>query len=334
MLHRPAARARPGLATRRRVAHHLPRGRPRDPADPLPRRAPRRGPQAVGAPRAPQRARRRRDTLRGAARPRAARPARASGPPARQGRVGRPAPRADGRGRDRARRGRPSPARRKNVPGRRPRLARRERDDRPPAEAPRRSRRGAGREDTAASADQDALTRFRRLATVELPHRVDRYPTSRYSLLELAPQTGRRHQIRRHLDHVSHPIVGDSTYGKGRHNRLFAEQFGVARLLLACVEVRLPHPPAAASPSSSRHLSPPTSRASSTRSAGRTRCRRPGAPGSGLDSLHPRPDATIQDLTPRRPCRYDDGAAFSRSRCFFSDSICFAGRSASGSDSA
>jgi tRNA pseudouridine65 synthase len=91
-------------------------------------------------------------------------------------------------------------------------------------------------------ADQDALTRFRRLATVELPHRVDRYPTSRYSLLELAPQTGRRHQIRRHLDHVSHPSVGDSTYGKGRHNRLFAEQFGVARLLLACVAVRLPHP--------------------------------------------------------------------------------------------
>jgi tRNA pseudouridine65 synthase len=87
-----------------------------------------------------------------------------------------------------------------------------------------------------------ALTRFRRLATVELPHRVDRYPTSRYSLLELAPETGRRHQVRRHLDHASHPIVGDSTYGKGRHNRLFAELFGVSRLLLACVEVRAPHP--------------------------------------------------------------------------------------------
>jgi tRNA pseudouridine65 synthase len=88
----------------------------------------------------------------------------------------------------------------------------------------------------------DAATRFRRLATVELPYRVDRYPTSRYSLVLLRPETGRRHQIRRHLDHASHPIVGDSTYGKGRHNRLFAEKLGVSRLLLACVEVRVPHP--------------------------------------------------------------------------------------------
>jgi tRNA pseudouridine65 synthase len=87
-----------------------------------------------------------------------------------------------------------------------------------------------------------AVTHYRRLATVELPHRVDRYPTSRYGLLELSPETGRRHQLRRHLHHASHPIVGDTTYGKGRHNRLFAERFGVARLLLACVEVSVPHP--------------------------------------------------------------------------------------------
>jgi tRNA pseudouridine65 synthase len=87
-----------------------------------------------------------------------------------------------------------------------------------------------------------SLTRFRRLATVELPHRVDRYPTSRYALLELCPRTGRRHQLRRHLAHVSHPIIGDSTYGKGRHNRLFAELFGIQRLLLACVRVEFAHP--------------------------------------------------------------------------------------------
>ncbi len=85
-------------------------------------------------------------------------------------------------------------------------------------------------------------TSFRRLETVELPHRVDRYPTARYSLLELRPDTGRRHQLRRHLAHVSHPIIGDSTYGKGRHNRLFAELFGVQRLLLACVALEFAHP--------------------------------------------------------------------------------------------
>jgi tRNA pseudouridine65 synthase len=85
-------------------------------------------------------------------------------------------------------------------------------------------------------------TFFRRLETIELPHRVDRYPTSRYSLVELQPDTGRRHQLRRHLAHVSHPIIGDSTYGKGRHNRLFAELFGVQRLLLACVRLEFAHP--------------------------------------------------------------------------------------------
>ena len=89
---------------------------------------------------------------------------------------------------------------------------------------------------------RDALTHYRRLATVELPHRVDRYPTSRYSLLELRPATGRRHQLRRHLSHASHPILGDSTYGKGRHNRLFTELFDSRRLLLACVELRFEHP--------------------------------------------------------------------------------------------
>lgn len=89
---------------------------------------------------------------------------------------------------------------------------------------------------------QEALTHYRRLATVELPYRVDRYPTSRYALLELKPETGRRHQIRRHLKHLAHPVIGDATYGKGRHNRLFQELFGCHRLLLACLEMRLAHP--------------------------------------------------------------------------------------------
>ncbi len=89
---------------------------------------------------------------------------------------------------------------------------------------------------------QQARTAFRTLARIELPVRVDRYPTSRYALVELAPDTGRRHQLRRHLAHVSHPIIGDSTYGKGRHNRLFAERFDVHRLMLACVRLQFDHP--------------------------------------------------------------------------------------------
>nr|WP_244861067.1 pseudouridine synthase [Aromatoleum petrolei] len=89
---------------------------------------------------------------------------------------------------------------------------------------------------------QGAVTRFHRLATTELPYQVDRYPTSRYALVELSPETGRRHQIRRHLKHISHPIIGDATFGKGRHNRLFAQLFGVSRLLLACTRMQLTHP--------------------------------------------------------------------------------------------
>lgn len=96
--------------------------------------------------------------------------------------------------------------------------------------------------DAGRSDPQAALTRYRTLATAELPVRVDRYPTSRYALVEVAPVTGRRHQIRRHLKHIAHPIVGDATYGKGRHNRCFAERYGSTRLLLACTALALVHP--------------------------------------------------------------------------------------------
>lgn len=89
---------------------------------------------------------------------------------------------------------------------------------------------------------QPATTAFRRLATVELPVCVDRYPVSRYALLSLNPETGRRHQIRRHLKHIAHPIIGDSTYGKGRHNRYFAEHLHCPRLLLACTQLSFTHP--------------------------------------------------------------------------------------------
>jgi tRNA pseudouridine65 synthase len=89
---------------------------------------------------------------------------------------------------------------------------------------------------------QKALTHFRKLAEIELPVAIDRYPSSRYALLELEPVTGRRHQIRRHLKHLSHPIIGDATYGKGRHNRYFAAELGCGRLLLACTSLTFNHP--------------------------------------------------------------------------------------------
>ncbi|MBS1161230.1 MAG: tRNA pseudouridine(65) synthase TruC [Proteobacteria bacterium] len=89
---------------------------------------------------------------------------------------------------------------------------------------------------------QEALTHYRRLAECELPFAVDRYPTSRYALLELDPQSGRKHQLRRHLKHIAHPIIGDATHGKGIHNRFFAEHFGCHRMLLACTQLDFEHP--------------------------------------------------------------------------------------------
>ena len=89
---------------------------------------------------------------------------------------------------------------------------------------------------------QDALTEYRCLAQVEWPEQVDRYAHARYSLVELQPRTGRKHQLRRHMKHIGHPIIGDATHGKGVHNRFFAERFECRRLLLACHRLELRHP--------------------------------------------------------------------------------------------
>lgn len=89
---------------------------------------------------------------------------------------------------------------------------------------------------------QDALTHFQRLACIELPVQVDKYPQSRYSLVSCQPVTGRKHQIRRHMKHINHPIIGDAKHGKGNHNRFFQAHFNAHRLLLAATDIRLPHP--------------------------------------------------------------------------------------------
>ena len=89
---------------------------------------------------------------------------------------------------------------------------------------------------------REALTHYRRLATTEIPVEIEGYPTSRYSLVELYPKTGRKHQLRRHMKHINHPIIGDANHGRGRHNRYFAERFGQGRLMLAATELVLTHP--------------------------------------------------------------------------------------------
>lgn len=93
-----------------------------------------------------------------------------------------------------------------------------------------------------AHAEREARTAYERLAIAEVPHPVGRYATARYSLLRVEIETGRLHQIRRHLRHIRHPIVGDTCYGDGKHNRFFRERFGSRRLLLFATRLRFRHP--------------------------------------------------------------------------------------------
>jgi len=89
---------------------------------------------------------------------------------------------------------------------------------------------------------QNAVTQYECLATVELPYAVSRYPVARYSLVRLKPLTGRKHQLRRHMKHIFHPIVGDTKHGRGEHNKLFREKFDMHRLLLHAHMTRFEHP--------------------------------------------------------------------------------------------
>lgn len=89
---------------------------------------------------------------------------------------------------------------------------------------------------------QHAITAYRCLARAELPQPSGRYATSRFSLVQAFPKTGRKHQIRRHMKHISHPIVGDTTHGDGRQNALFRAHLGCRRLLLAATGMAFAHP--------------------------------------------------------------------------------------------
>ena len=89
---------------------------------------------------------------------------------------------------------------------------------------------------------QECVTSYRRLATIELPYPVGPYQTARYSIVEAHPLTGRMHQIRKHFAHISHQVIGDTTYGDPKHNRFMRSQFGCARLMLAATELEMDHP--------------------------------------------------------------------------------------------
>jgi tRNA pseudouridine65 synthase len=89
---------------------------------------------------------------------------------------------------------------------------------------------------------REARTRYRRLATTEVPIALGRYPQQRYALLLAEPESGRFRQIRKHLAHIHHPVIGDCQHGRGDHNRLYKQHFGCHRMLLHAWRLRFAHP--------------------------------------------------------------------------------------------
>jgi len=89
---------------------------------------------------------------------------------------------------------------------------------------------------------QEAVTAFTKLNEVELDFAVGRYNKTRYSLVELKPKTGRKHQLRRHMKHINHHLLGDTKYGRGEHNKLIRSEFDCHRMMLHASSISLLHP--------------------------------------------------------------------------------------------
>lgn len=93
-----------------------------------------------------------------------------------------------------------------------------------------------------AKVHKEALTHLKTLANITLDIPVKPYDSSRYSLVELSPKTGRMHQLRIHANKISHPLIGDSKYGDKNHNTMFIESFGWKNMFLHAGKLEFTHP--------------------------------------------------------------------------------------------
>lgn len=89
---------------------------------------------------------------------------------------------------------------------------------------------------------QEAVTHYKTLLQTEIPVPLGKFSTSRYSLVEVQPETGRMHQIRKHLAHIDHPIIADRPHGCNKQNRLFKEKWGMDSMLLHAKKIEFKHP--------------------------------------------------------------------------------------------
>ncbi len=89
---------------------------------------------------------------------------------------------------------------------------------------------------------QEAYTVYRTRGWAELALPFGKHQTSRYSLLQICPSTGRMHQIRKHMAHILHPVIGDRPHGCNKQNRLFKERWQMDTLLLHAAQLEISHP--------------------------------------------------------------------------------------------
>jgi len=93
-----------------------------------------------------------------------------------------------------------------------------------------------------AKVHKEALTQLKTLANITLEIPVKPYDSSRYSLVELTPKTGRMHQLRVHTNKISHPLIGDPKYGDKNHNLMFEANFNCKNLFLHAGKLEFIHP--------------------------------------------------------------------------------------------
>lgn len=93
-----------------------------------------------------------------------------------------------------------------------------------------------------AKVHKEALTYLKTLANIVLNIPVKPYDSSRYSLVELSPKTGRMHQLRVHSNKISHPLIGDPKYGDKNHNLMFENNFDMKNMFLHAGKLEFKHP--------------------------------------------------------------------------------------------
>jgi tRNA pseudouridine65 synthase len=89
---------------------------------------------------------------------------------------------------------------------------------------------------------QDAITHYTTISRTEIPFSSGKFATSRYSLIEVNPETGRMHQIRRHMSHIFHPIIADRPHGCNKQNRFFIQQYKMDTMMLHASRLTFTHP--------------------------------------------------------------------------------------------